>query len=108
MSVRAGSLYRFVAVLMDRNIIPDGTIVRVVPASGMGVSGRLPSKFAYVEHADGRLIQMVCANSLSPLTTMERKFVRKVIRERHKRVAGFSIRSYRTPDTEEIDVQYAF
>jgi hypothetical protein len=68
---RAGCLYKFVPVLMDRcdartAHIKPGTIVRVVPASGLGVSGRLPSRFAYIEHEDGTMIGMVCAASLQP------------------------------------------
>jgi|SRR5208282_440583 len=102
MTHRAGCLYRFVSVLMDRNIAEDGTIVRVVPASGLGVSGRLPSRFAYVEHVDGRILGMVCSNSLTPLTPLERKFTKKCI-------AGFcgieyTIRSIRTETTNEIEV----
>ena len=108
MAHRAGCLYRFEAVIMDRNIVPDGTIVRVVPASGVGVSGRLPSRFAYVEHVDGRFIQMVCSNSLSPLTPFERKFVNKVIRQRKQNDetgAGWDIRSVRSDvGLNEIEV----
>jgi hypothetical protein len=100
MKHRAGCLYRFVAVLMDRNIMPDGTIVRVVPASGVG----LPSRFAYVEHVDGRFIQMVCSNSLQPLTPMERKFVRTVLKQRaeYSYTDAIEIRSTRTETENEI------
>jgi hypothetical protein len=61
---RAGCKYFFVPVLIDRNLAPSGTLVRVVPATGLGVSGRLPSRFAYIEHLDGTIIGMVCAASL--------------------------------------------
>lgn len=61
---RAGCEYRFEPVLMDRGLAEPGTIVRVVPASGLGVSGRLPSKFAYIEYLDGTVIGMVCQASL--------------------------------------------
>ena len=77
MKVRVNTLYRFVPVLMDRNIAESGTIVRVVPASGLGVSGRLPSRFAYVEHIGGEIIGMVCSNSLISLTKYERAIVRR-------------------------------
>ncbi len=100
MSHRAGCLYRFVAVLMDRDIIPDGTIVRVVPASG------LPSRFAYIEHVDGRFIQMVCSNSLSPLTPLERRVTSKMIRK--QKLAGvvqFDVRSFRTENINEVILQ---
>jgi hypothetical protein len=79
---RVGSLYRFVSVLMDRNIIEENTIVRVSPASRFGVSGRLPSPFAYIEHLNGERIQMVCSNSLVPLNPKERAIVRKAITPR--------------------------
>ncbi len=75
---RAGCTYRFSPVLMDIGIVETGTIVRVVPASGLGVSGRLPSRFAYVEHLGGELIGMVCVNSLQTLTSYERRAVRRV------------------------------
>jgi hypothetical protein len=64
--VRAGCTYKFVPVIMDRNIAPSGTIVRVVPASGLGVSGRLPSRFAYIETLDGNVLGMCCQASLQP------------------------------------------
>lgn|SRR5271165_6569276 len=65
---RAGCTYKFIPVLMDRNLAPSGTLVRVVPASGLGVSGRLPSRFAYIEYLDGTLIGMCCSASLTPRT----------------------------------------
>ena len=63
---RAGCTYKFIPVLMDRNLAPSGTLVRVVPASGLGVSGRLPSRFAYIEYLDGTIIGMCCSASLQP------------------------------------------
>lgn len=74
----AGCLYRFVPVLMDRNLAEPHSIVRVIPASGLGVSGRLPSRFAYVEHLGGEIIGMVCSASLVSLNARERAIVRKV------------------------------
>lgn len=103
MSHRAGCLYRFVPVLMDRNIAEEGTIVRVIPASGLGVSGRLPSRFAYIEHADGSILGMVCANSLTPLTTMERNFCKRVLKQRN--ADTYIISSTRTETTNEIKIQ---
>lgn len=61
---RAGCVYVFVSVMIDRNLAADGTLVRVVPASGLGVSGRLPSRFAYIEYLDGTIIGMCCQSSL--------------------------------------------
>ena len=63
---RAGCTYKFIPVMMDRNLAPSGTIVRVVPASGLGVSGRLPSRFAYIETLDGNVLGMCCQASLTP------------------------------------------
>ena len=105
MTHRAGCLYRFVPVLMDRNIAEEGSIVRVVPASGLGVSGRLPSRFAYIEHADGRILGMACSNSLTPLTSMERSFCKRALRRTNHSNRAFEIRSTRTETTNEIKVQ---
>lgn len=63
---RAGCTYKFVPVMMDRHLAAEGTIVRVVPASGLGVSGRLPSRFAYIELLDGTVLGMCCSASLQP------------------------------------------
>jgi hypothetical protein len=47
--------------------IPVGSLVRVMPASGLGVSGRLPSQFAYIQSVDGSIVYgMCCSNSLEP------------------------------------------
>ena len=68
---RAGCTYKFVPVMMDRtdnrlSHIVSGTLVRVMKASGLGVSGRLPSKFAYIELLDGTVLGMCCSASLQP------------------------------------------
>jgi hypothetical protein len=68
---RAGCTYKFVPVLMDRtdarlSHVASGTLVRVTKASGLGVSGRLPSRFAYIELLDGTVLGMCCASSLQP------------------------------------------
>ena len=86
---RAGCLYRFVPVLMDRGVnATPGSILRFVPATGMGVSGRLPSRFAYAEHLGGELVGMVCSNSLVPLTKEQRKIVRHVTTPTRHRAAS--------------------
>ena len=64
---RAGCIYRFFPVLMDRGLgVDPGTLVRKIPASRLGVSGSLPSRFAYVEYVNGPMIGMVCSASLVP------------------------------------------
>ena len=63
---RAGCTYKFIPVMMDRNLAESGTIVRVLKASGLGVSGRLPSRFAYIETLDGHVLGMCCSASLQP------------------------------------------
>lgn len=107
MAHRAGCLYRFVPVLMDRNVADSGVIVRIVPASGVGVSGRLPSRFAYIEDVDGHFYGMVCSNSLVPLTKFERNAVKRILRN-SQNPKRFSILSKPTPTGEDVElVAYA-
>jgi hypothetical protein len=68
MRVKAGKIYKFVPVLMDRILdhgainLPEGTQVRVInlpsapPCNTMGQ--------CHIEHLDGTFIGMVCTNSL--------------------------------------------
>lgn len=103
MAHRAGCLYRFVPVLMDRNVADSGVIVRVVPASGVGVSGRLPSRFAYIEDVDGHFYGMVCSNSLVPLTKFERATTKRILRNTQN-PARFSIVSKPTETGEHVEL----
>jgi len=74
---RVGSLYRFVPTLFDRHVAEPNTIVRVIPASKLGVSGRLPACFAYIEHLGGHVLGRCGSGSLIPLNPRERAIVRR-------------------------------
>ena len=73
---RVGSLYRFVPTLFDRHVAEPNTIVRVIPASKLGVRGYM-RQYCYIEHLGGEIIGMCSVGCLIPLNARERAIVRR-------------------------------
>ena len=77
--VRAGSLYRFVPVMIDRCNPPYdievNDIVRVVNLHGCPRANTMGH--AHVEHLGRDFAGLVCTNSLVPLTAEEKLYVRR-------------------------------
>ena len=80
--VRVGSVYIFDPVIMDRNTLPKGTVVKVVnlhgcpPANTMGMCYVLKENLEiYSEKYDGHweFHGMVCTNSLVNKAEFERR-----------------------------------
>ncbi|HEX3105624.1 MAG TPA: hypothetical protein VHQ22_14355 [Terriglobales bacterium] len=73
--VRAGRLYRYKPVLLDRGHPPynvqEGDIVRVVNLPGCPKAGTMGH--CHVEHLNGDFAGLVCCNSLEDLSASERK-----------------------------------